>query len=118
VSAYSDGRRLEYEAARVLRVNGYEVIRSAGSKGKVDLAAFKQGELLFVQCKLDGKAGPAERAELRRLAMLVDAAPLLARWHKEGRTAREVRFARLVASWNGGPFDQVPWTPDHALEAL
>jgi|SRR6516162_1421433 hypothetical protein len=113
MSKYSDGRRLEYAARDDLVADGYFVIRAASSKGKVDLAAFKQGEILFVQCKTDGDIGPAERAELRRLAALVGAVPLSAAWHKDGRAARTVAFTRWTSA---GPAGGHPWTPDHAME--
>lgn len=52
---YKKGRRFEYRVRDFLEDNGYFVIRSAGSKGIVDLAAFKFGEVLFVQSKGNSK---------------------------------------------------------------
>lgn len=49
---YKTGTAFERATRKHLEKQGYEVIRSAGSKGTVDLVAFKQGECLFVQCKL------------------------------------------------------------------
>ena len=115
------GNRLEYAVGGtdkrpgILKANGYETFRAHGSHSKIDVVAFKRGEILFVQCKTDGRAiSPADRAELRRLAGLVGAVPLLAEWYKDGRAARVVRFWRLTSS---GPAGHHPWTPDYALEA-
>ncbi len=65
---YDTGRRLEYKVRDDLRENGYEVIRSAGSKSPVDLVAFKAGQVLLVQVKNKRNPGPAEREALLRLS--------------------------------------------------
>ena len=111
-AAYRDGRKLEYAAHHLLTDNGYIMFRTAGSHGKADLIAFKPGEILLIQCKLDGEMGPADRADLVKMAALVDAVPLVAYWHKEGRAARTVRFYRITYMSR----TRVPWTPDHALQ--
>lgn len=53
---YERGRALEYRAITALRANGYYAIRSAGSKGAVDVCAIKPGQVLFIQCKKQKKA--------------------------------------------------------------
>jgi hypothetical protein len=116
VSGYSEGRKLEYAALASLTLDGYWCIRAAGSKGKADVVALKPGlvnEILFVQCKLDGGMGPAERFDLFKLATEFDAIALCAGWVKAGRAARTVEFRQLTGP---GPKDWQPWTPDHALE--
>jgi len=70
MTKYNDGRRFEYAVRNALQDAGYWVMRSAGSKSKVDLLALKQDELLLVQCKRHGVLPPSERAELLRLAGL------------------------------------------------
>jgi Holliday junction resolvase-like predicted endonuclease len=109
MSNYSDGARFERATRHHLEENGYQVIRSAGSKGKVDLVAFKTGEILFVQNKLNGLCAPAERTELRRLAGMVGALPIVAYRHKEGRAAATVRYRLLTGA---GPKAFAGWTPD------
>jgi hypothetical protein len=131
VSAYRSGVEFERAVRANLRLNGYEVVRSAGSKTKVDLVAFKQGELLFVQCKRSGRVGPAERTALLALAGLVDAVPVVAARAGllaalggsvarvaavSGRTGpRDGRIAylRLVGP---GPGDVAAWAPDRPDE--
>lgn len=113
MTAYSDGRRLEYATQNELERNGYITVRTAGSHGAVDVLGFKQGEIVMVQCKLTGKLGPAERTKVYGLAAMVGAVPLVARWHKDGRSAREVRFERLLS-----PLALCDWTPDHGFERI
>lgn len=113
MSQYRGGADLERAAKKALEDNGYYVIRSAGSKGAVDLAALKIGETLLVQCKTDGYVTPADRVRLRNLASSLRVTCLVARWHKEGRAARTVAFAELTSM---GPAGHRPWTPDHGLE--
>ena len=109
-SNYRNGADLERAAKRVLEDNGYYVIKSAGSKGIVDLAAFKPGEILFVQCKASGYVAPAERDKLYDLAKSLYATALTASWRKEGNAARQVAFCELagrVLHWD--------WSPDYGI---
>lgn len=68
------GTRAENAVRDELGAYGYDVVRSAGSKGAGDLWAVHDGEILFVQVKLvpPGKAytqpSPQERRELVRIA--------------------------------------------------
>lgn len=78
MSHYSDGRRDEYKARDDLQANGYSVIRSAGSKGAVDLIAVKPGEVLFVQVKRTTAPGPSAWNALWELASWAGAIPVLA----------------------------------------
>lgn len=103
---YRAGADFERAVRIDLATNGYDVIRSAGSKTKVDLAAFKPGQALFVQCKRDGKIGPAERVELLRMCSHIGAVPIVA-WKREG--SAEVRYWFLSGP---GPLARLPWTPD------
>lgn len=111
MSAYSDGRKLEYAAQKALEAEGYITMRAAGSKGAVDVLGFKQGQVVMVQCKLDGYLTPGERAKVYGLAAMCDAVPLIARWHKEGRAARQVVFGELLDT------ERIrTWTADHGFE--
>jgi Holliday junction resolvase len=103
---YERGRAFEHAVRADLVAEGYEVLRSAGSKTKIDLAAFKPGQTLFVQVKRDGRCPPAERTELLRLAALIGAVPVIA-WKVRGRAA--IRYWRLTGP---GPADRETWTPD------
>lgn len=111
---YRQGQELEQEVKRHLQDNGYHVVRSAGSKGAVDLVALKRGEVLVVQCKLDGDVPGAERITFFSLACSVGAVCLVARWHKpSARAARIVAYEELTSAAPGG---RRGWTPDHGLD--
>ncbi len=109
MSHYRNGADFERDVRASLVKDGYEVIRSAGSKTKVDLVAFKTGEILFVQCKANGLCAPAERAELIRLAGMVGALPIVAYKHKEGRAAAVPAYRLLTGP---GPKEWAAWSSD------
>lgn len=120
MTQYNDGRRFEYRVRDALREDGYEVLRSAGSKTKIDLVAIKRGQQIFIQCKLNGLCAPAERSRLRDLAGMVGALPVVAYSHKEGRAAATVRYRLLTGD---GPKSFVDWHSDilgqpHVLDAV
>jgi Holliday junction resolvase len=94
VTAYQVGKRFEDKVRDHLREEGYEVIRSAGSKTKVDVIAMKPGQQLLVQCKRDGVCGPAEWDRLFEIAGWVGAVPVLA---VNGPRGRGVAYWRLTA---------------------
>jgi Holliday junction resolvase len=114
VSNYRAGADLERAARKQLETDGYDVIRSAGSKGRADLAAFKPGQIVFVQCKVDGTVGRAERAEFVGLCARAGAVPLVAYWHKpSARAARVVGWWRVLSA---RPGHVAAWSPDYATE--
>jgi hypothetical protein len=112
------GRRFEWKVRDALRADGYTVIRSAGSKGAVDLVAFKVGgrdrsftspapQLLFVQAKrTNGTIPPAERAELLRYAHIARAIPVVA---YQPKPRQPIAYRRLTGP---GPKDFEVWSPD------
>lgn len=128
-SGYRNGADLERAVKTHLQDNGYLlVIKSGGSKGKVDVVGFKRGETVFVQCKRGGNTpisledwrqgrgaaamSPADRLAFRQLALALGAVPLTCRWVKDGTAARQLGYTELTAM---GPAGNRPWTPDHAL---
>lgn len=101
------GRSIEYAARDVLAEAGYDVFRARASRGPSDLVAFKPGQVLFVSVKRTTPPGPAERADILRLAALLPgvAVPLVAlRPFRQG-----LQFRRLTGP---GPREWVPWTAD------
>ena len=60
---YARGATFERTVKADLEAKGYIVFRSAGSHGPYDLVALGPSEML-IQCKLNGKMSPKERAEL------------------------------------------------------
>lgn len=102
---------------------GYTCIRSAASKGAVDIVAVGVdsafidyylngygGRLVFVQCKLSNpQISPAERVALNDLALRAGAVPVVAWWAKSETTGlKAVHYRRLTGD---GPKDWVPWAP-------
>lgn len=109
---YAAGTAFEHVVRNDLHANGYWVMRSAGSKTKVDLIAIKPGQILLVQCKRDGRISPAERVELLRVAAMIDTAiPVLAH-KKPGRAA--VLLDRLTGP---GPQDRAPFVIDEVASS-
>jgi Holliday junction resolvase len=84
MSNYKRGRNFEYEVRDYYRALGYYVVRSANSKGLADLVALKKGEVLLIQCKLNGLIGSKERKEFVELAEKVGAKPIIA-WKEHGK---------------------------------
>ena len=113
MSRYRNGRDFEYRTRDHFRDDGYDVIRSAGSKTKVDLVAIKPGQLLFVQCKRDGRCSPAERHTLIRLAWSVGAIPVLA--HLGPRVGNQAAPFLLRQLTGPGPRDWEPFTTDEVI---
>jgi holliday junction resolvase Hjr len=107
---YANGRGFEYATRDRLADDGYEVVRAAGSKGstKIDLVAFKSRQILFVQCKRDGKLSIVERTTLLRVASLLPGVALPVLAYKPSARGG-VAFAVLTGA---GPQDRRVWTPD------
>jgi len=76
---YAAGTRFEHRVRDHYTDNGYQVVRSAGSKTKIDLIALKPGQILLTQCKRNGVLPPAEWDALVDLAaVLPGVIPVLA----------------------------------------
>ena len=87
---YERGRAFEYRVRdHLLNTGAALVIRSAQSKGKVDLAAFwplvADSQPWLVQCKRDGKLSHDEGNDLVAIADEVGALALLAYAGPKGR---------------------------------
>jgi Holliday junction resolvase-like predicted endonuclease len=65
MSNYRKGRYLEHLARRDLEADGYAVVRSAGSKGAVDLVATCPRHILLIQVKAEGRTRPKDIEKLR-----------------------------------------------------
>ena len=109
------GTRAENAVVDELGVHGYDVTRSAGSKGAADLVAVHDGEILFVQVKICGQEkgyqqpSPAERRELVRIAGRCGGVPVVAQRHP-GSGPRPARTAWYELT-GPGPAERRPWTP-------
>lgn len=94
VNTAQQGRRIEHLVRHDLEANGYTVMRSAGSKGAVDLLAMKPNQMLFVQVKRSGTLPPVQWNRLFDLAWMFPglAIPVLA----EKMPGRPIRYYRLL----------------------
>ena len=118
MSHYATGTRFEHKTIADLENNGYEIIRAAGSKGatKTDIAAFKPGQLLLVQCKRNGALPPAEWDRLVEVAGWVGALPILA---ANGVNGRGVTYVHLLGPKRRGlPLDRQPAHVFHPDEIM
>lgn len=71
MGSYSKGRQLEYDARDRLIALGYYVIRSAGSKGIIDLVALGPTDTILVQVKKKGAEYDKKNLDkLRRLQVV------------------------------------------------
>lgn len=79
------GDYLERQVKRTLTDLGWTVVRAAGSHGVADLVALRAGSTpLLVSCKLNGRIGPAERADLLNAATASGARAILAARRRRG----------------------------------
>lgn len=83
MTPYRQGVRLEYLARDILLQEGYTVIRSAGSKGPVDLVAFNHNQILFIQVKAAGQNRPADLEKLSQIT--IPPCAQMQVWERAGR---------------------------------
>jgi Holliday junction resolvase len=78
---YQSGARLERLARAQLERQGFTVVRSAGSKGPVDLVAWNHVTMRFIQVKALGAARKADIEKLQDLDCPVNASVEL--WERD-----------------------------------
>ena len=91
---YRKGANLEYRLRDRLVQEGWIVIRSAGSK-KPDLVCIRENgqsiEVMFVECKYNGRLRAEDKARLRTLKSMVPAAKIMLAYKAErGVAMREL----------------------------
>ena len=96
-ASYQSGAAFERRIKKDLEKRGYYAIRSAGSHGLIDIAAFKDDIALFIQAKTDGVISPADEAALVDLCREPNFIPILAE-----RVGRKLKYCVLPG---GEPFD-------------
>lgn len=84
MSNASKGAAFENKVKNILISKGFVAVRSAGSHGIVDILAVCQEQILFIQCKTNGKISKDDRQELISLARHHGAMPIIA--FKDKRT--------------------------------
>lgn len=121
MTRYDLGREAEYLVRSELVKHGYHVVRSAGSKGAVDLVATWRKaivnghhptqlgveELLFIQVKRGGVLPPAEWNDLYDLCDQTGATPVLA----EKLPRKPIGYFRLIDRKSGARGRSQPLEP-------
>ena len=96
---YQRGYRFEVRVRKFLEGLGFQVMRSAGSKGPADLAAFGRGQVLLFSCKVDQSDFTIEgNNKLYRMARAGGGWPFLAWREKKRLIFSEVMVMRSVDS--------------------
>ena len=95
---YDNGAVFEREIKADLIRKGWAAVRSAGSKGTIDVIAYHFNVALFIQAKKTGVFPPKERKKLVRLAQRHNAIPMLAEKRSVlfGKRRRGVIFYHLL----------------------
>lgn len=100
MARYHKGRRYEYKARKLLEQEGFEVVRSAASKGKWDLVAIKPGCVRLIQIK---KGKPTSRVLKNYMPLMTDIAVVIREiwFYQEGKGFTSVRcdgqdFAKVI----------------------
>ena len=75
---YRLGRSFEYRVRDALRAKGFIVLRSPRSGSPIDLIAVRKAGVLFIQCKRGDSLCVDEWNELYKLALSVNATPVMA----------------------------------------
>jgi Holliday junction resolvase len=94
MSTARKGGDAERAVARQLRSEGYLVVRSAASKGPVDLVAIDGQRVMLIQLKYNAKLSPAERKALEALAARVPRSTQVWTWERWKRET-EWRATRI-----------------------
>lgn len=131
VNTAAQGRDLELAVMALLGRSRWTCMRSAGSKGVVDVVAIPDNvgnvltaEWLLIQCKLTNAIlPPAERVALGGLAVRAGALPLVASRGDRGEGTRIQYRDSGAAMWvlfreltGPGPREYREWTPNRETE--
>ena len=105
VNTNRQGANFELQIMSHLAEHGYDVARSSGSRGKVDVFAIGDGELVLIQAKISkATLPPAERLAVLSLALRCGAVPVSA-WRG---TDGVINYRELTGP---GPFEWDHWVP-------
>lgn len=125
VNTAQQGARFERKVIHDLEPYGYDCIRSAASKGAVDIVAVAPGHddaeceglfcapgarTLFIQCKLSNPMiSPKERRALWDLAQRAGALPIICHWAKSETTGLMAVHYRIMTGTEAREW--LPWEP-------
>lgn len=125
VNTARQGAAFERRVIHDLEPHGYDCIRSAASKGAVDIVAVEPSydghelwapphRLVFIQCKLsDPQISPRERLALLDLSLRAGALPVVCHWAKNETTGLMAVHYRVLTG--PGPKEWAPWAPGEEM---
>lgn len=90
---YDMGMSFERAVRKDLEAKNYFVMRSAGSRGPVDVMGMKDGQVLLIQCKVAGKLKLREYIRLLKVAKMTLGTIALATRDKKNR---KILYKRLI----------------------
>ena len=93
MSNYRRGADFERRVMAHLGRTGYATLRSAGSHSPADVVAVRRGEVLFVQCKRNGRLDPDEWNDFWEFCGKAGALPIMAHVGPQGRG---ISYKRLL----------------------
>lgn len=67
-SQYSKGRAIEAKIVNFLKAEGYNAVRSAGSKGAFDVIAYNDSVVRFIQSKYTNDPDRGYKTDLRKMS--------------------------------------------------
>lgn len=107
---YRRGADFERKVRESMAAHGYVSVRAAGSHTPADVYCFRFGELVFIQCKRDGRLDPKEWNDFLVYCWKAGAVALVA---MKGEKGKGVRYMRITATKKGGgPQPWEEWRPE------
>lgn len=82
------GRRLEHKTRERLEAEGYDVLRSAASKGSWDLVAIRATDIRLVQVKANAWPGSVEMESMQLTKVPANCSREVWRWDDRAREPR------------------------------
>jgi len=110
-TARARGMDFEFETQKDLKKHGYCALRSSASKSPADVYAFRYGEMVFVQCKINGVFNVDEWNDFYDYANSVGALPVMAVSGRDGSGVGYYRITGLKSGKNNVAQPMVEWTP-------
>jgi hypothetical protein len=90
VANYTKGLKKEYQSRLLLEAAGYEVMRSAGSRGLWDLVGISGTGIVLCQVKVGDWPGTLELEAMRKFPVPENCVKIIHRWRR-GQQTPDVR---------------------------
>lgn len=107
--AYQRGRNFEYKVMKDMGARGYITLRSPASKSPADVYCIAKGQLVFIQCKLNGAFPVEEWNVFYDYCNSVSAVPIMAQKRDGGGILYTIITAKKDGAHRRQPMEV--WTP-------